>query len=140
MTKNFHERLESNTVELPKDRSVGLVFMGASLLAAVIYRRDESAVIACLVLAAAFGTLALLAPSALRPLNIVWFRLGMLLHKIVNPIVMGVLFYLVVTPFGILMRIGHDPLQARRTAGNKVTHWNARERAGVETGSMRNQF
>jgi hypothetical protein len=59
----------------------------------------------------AFVVVALVRPGLLGPLNRLWFKLGMLLHRIVSPVVMGVLFYLVITPFALVMRVlGKDQL------------------------------
>ena len=64
--------------------------------------------------AAAFLLVALLRPGLLSPLNRIWFSFGLLLHKIVTPVVMGILFFLTVTPTGIVMRLmGKDPLHRR---------------------------
>jgi hypothetical protein len=53
-------------------------------------------------------------PAALRPLNWLWFKFGLLLHAIVNPIVMGLVFYGAVLPTGLVMRaLGKDPLRLK---------------------------
>ena len=54
------------------------------------------------------------APALLRPLNLLWFRFSMLLHRVVNPIVMFTIFAVVFVPGGLLMRLWRDPLRARR--------------------------
>ena len=55
-----------------------------------------------------------LSPAALAPLNRVWTRFGLLLHRIVSPVVLGVMFFVVVTPMGLVMRaLGKDPLRLR---------------------------
>ena len=56
----------------------------------------------------------LTAPSILAPLNKLWLKLGLLLHRVVSPIVLGIMFFLVITPMGLLMRaLGKDPLRLR---------------------------
>jgi hypothetical protein len=66
-----------------------------------------------LALAAAFALAALTAPSLLRPLNRIWFKFGLVLHHIVNPIMMGAIFFLAVTPMAFVMRrLGKDPSAA----------------------------
>ena len=90
--------------------------------------------------AAAFLLAALLRPGLLAPLNRLWTRLGLLLHKIVNPLVMGLMFFLVITPMGIVMRMtGKDPMRLRRD-GAAATYWILREPPGPEPQSMKNQF
>ncbi|MGE4218629.1 MAG: SxtJ family membrane protein [Alphaproteobacteria bacterium] len=91
-------------------------------------------------LAAAFLLAALLRPGVLAPLNRLWTRFGLLLHKIVNPLVMGLMFFVVITPMGIVMRMaGKDPMRLRRD-GAASTYWIAREPPGPEPQSMKNQF
>ena len=90
--------------------------------------------------AAAFLLVALLRPGLLSPLNRIWFSFGLLLHKIVTPVVMGVLFFLTVTPTGIVMRLmGKDPLH-RRFDPTATTYWIERQPPGPEPQGMRNQF
>ena len=56
-------------------------------------------------------------PAVLKPLNWLWFKLGLLLHSVVNPIVMGLLFYTAVWPTGLVMRaMGKDLLRLKRRA------------------------
>jgi hypothetical protein len=93
-----------------------------------------------LVVAAAFLALALLWTAPLRPLNRAWLKLGLLLSKIVSPIVMMVLFYATVTPIGVLMRLsGKDPLRLRRDA-TATSYWIPREPPGPAPDSMKQQF
>lgn len=56
-------------------------------------------------IAAAFALVAGFSPKILRPLNFVWFKFGLLLHRVVSPIVMGAVFFLCILPIGILMRL-----------------------------------
>ena len=82
---------------------------------------------------------AAVAPAVLRPLSRVWQRIGLLLHHVVNPIVMGALFYLAVTPFGLVMRLLRKGLTRRlRPDPDARTYWVSR--AGSPPSSMINQF
>jgi hypothetical protein len=88
----------------------------------------------------AFGALALLVPQALFPLNYFWFRLGLLLHRVVNPVIIGAVFFLCVTPIGLIMRLlGKDVLALRRRA-DLQSYWIVRDPPGPEPGTMANQF
>ncbi len=79
-------------------------------------------------------------PIVLRPLNIVWFKFGMLLYKVVNPITMGMLFYFTVVPMGLVMRVmGKDPL-APKPDPALTSYWIERTPHGPEPQSMKNQF
>jgi hypothetical protein len=93
-----------------------------------------------LAIAAGFLAVALVRPSLLSPLNRLWFMFGLLLHKIVTPVIMGLIFFLTVTPTGLIMRLsGRDPLRLRRDPEAK-TYWIEREPPGPDPETMRNQF
>ena len=92
-------------------------------------------------LATAFALVAIsfLSPSILRPLNIVWMRFAILLSRIMNPIVMLMLFALAIIPAGLIMQLVRDPLRRRRTTGD--TYWLPVDtRARTTQSSMINQF
>ena len=83
--------------------------------------------------------LAILAPAALHTLNRVWFKLGLLLGKIVSPVVLGVIFFLVIAPLGVAMRLfGRDELKLK--ARNDATYWKTRLPPGPRADSFANQF
>jgi len=91
--------------------------------------------IACLFLA-----VALLAPWLLAPLNRIWFRFGLVLHHIVNPVVMGLVYYFAVVPMGLILKArGKDLLRLKRDP-EAPTYWIAREPPGPAPGSMSRQF
>lgn len=91
-------------------------------------------------IAGVFLALALGRPSLLAPLNRVWARLGLHLGKITNPLVTGLMFYLVVTPLGIVLRVlGKDPLRLRLEPGAK-SYWIERRPPGPAGDTMRHQF
>ena len=140
MAANFHEHFEE-AVERPSDRSTGLVFAAVSIVVAAIYYHHVTVVVVALALAVLFGGVSLLAPHLLRPLNIVWFSLGVRLSKILGPVVMAVLFLLVIVPFGYVMQLRYDPLRAK-IGPNPKSYWIDRDgpsKDGAAT-SMRNQF
>ena len=75
-------------------------------------------------------------PKVLTPLNNLWFKFGILLGKIVSPIVMSVIFFLVVTPIGIFMKIiGKDLLNLK--FNDKETYW---IKKNDPKSAMKNQF
>ena len=84
-----------------------------------------------------FFTVSFAAPRVLRPLNIVWFKFGMLLNKIVSPIVMFILFIVTIVPAGLLMRMRYDPMRSKRRP-DRETYWV--ERSDDVNSSMQNQF
>ncbi|WP_426527863.1 hypothetical protein [Bradyrhizobium sp. McL0615] len=91
-------------------------------------------------LAAIFLIITLLRPALLNPLNRIWLRFGLLLHRIVNPIIMALLFYATVLPTGLVMRaMGKDLLRLKREP-DAVSYWIARTPAGPAPETMKDQF
>ena len=137
-----HEPLQTHRAIVPgSNRAFGLVFAGAFLLAGLWpwVRYDAALRPWALALAAVFLVVSLFAPERLAPLNRLWFRLGLALHVVVSPLIMGLLFYGAVTPTGLIMRaFGKDILGLRRNDG--PTYWRDRDPPGPATGSMKNQF
>ncbi len=83
---------------------------------------------------------ALLRPDALDALNRAWMKLGLLLFKIVNPIVMGLIFFTTILPVGLIMRArGHDPLRLKRDPAAS-SYWIERQPPGPAPETMINQF
>ena len=80
------------------------------------------------------------APAALRPFNRLWTRFGLLLHRVVGPVALAILFFCVVTPTGLLMRLfGKDPLRLRRDP-DAASYWVMRTPPGPDADSLRHQF
>lgn len=112
-----HERISLHIAspETSSDRSFGLVFAAFFLAVALLpLLRKHDLRLWALELASVFLILALVAPKLLEPLNRLWTRFGMLLHKIVSPVALSVLYYGVVMPTGLLMQlVGKNPLRLR---------------------------
>ena len=127
---------------LPSERTFGFVFTGIFLLiAAYLWYHDAKPVTiqAFLVLAVAFLAFTLFMPIALRPLNKAWYKLGLLMGRVVSPIVLGILFFILITPIAIVMRLaGRDPLKLRKQ--NVQSHWIDRTPPGPESTSFKDQF
>jgi Saxitoxin biosynthesis operon protein SxtJ len=93
-----------------------------------------------LVLGALFCAVAFIAPRVLAPLNRAWFRFGLALHWIVNPLIMALLYYFAVVPMGLIVRLaGKDLLQLERNAAT-ASYWVRREPPGPAPASMSKQF
>ncbi len=127
-------------LQLPTNRSFGLVFCGFfALLALFPLLYGGSARLWSVVVSAAFGATALLFPSVLTPLNRLWMRFGALLHRIVSPVILALLFFVVITPFGLVMRLlRKDPLRLRFEPVQ--TYWIDRDPPGPSPESLNNQF
>ena len=122
---SIHGTLHDEEVVGPSDRSFGVVFTVVFTIVALLplWRGAPPRWWAAGV-AAVFAVLALVLPRALAPANRLWLRFGLLLHRVVNPIVMGAVFYLVVTPFGLVMRLRRSGINAmRRTDKTATTYW-----------------
>lgn len=139
MSGQLHEQFERPEHPLPSDRSTGLVFTAIALAVAFFWRSHTAVLTIAAGLALVLAAISLLQPSLLRPLNILWMRFAMLVSKIMNPIVMLILFAIAIVPAGLIMQLSRDPLRRRKGDGN--THWiatNASERAALS--NMKNQF
>jgi hypothetical protein len=136
MAKNFHEQFERPELPLPPDRSTGLVFAVVALIVAWFWRTDATVMQAALWIAGILTAVSFICPIVLRPLNIVWMRFALLLSKVMNPIVMFLLFLIAIVPAGLIMQIGYDPLRKKRK--NAASHWI--ERKPTPEASMKNQF
>jgi hypothetical protein len=123
------------------DRTFGLV-MAAALAAVTLLNGWHAGRLwpwtggmAALLLAAA-----LLRPSVLHPLNLIWLKFGLLLHKVVNPVVMALLFYGTVWPTGLVMRMmGKDLLRLKREP-DADSYWIERQPRGPSPETMKDQF
>jgi hypothetical protein len=135
MAKNFHEHYERPELPLPPDRSTGLVFAIVALVVAYFWRTDPMVLQVALWAAGILAAISFIVPIVLRPLNIVWMKFALLLSKVMNPIVMLLLFLIAIVPAGLLMQIGYDPL--RRKRGEGKTYWIERK---PDVSSMKNQF
>lgn len=139
---SFHETLHRDeVVRGSSDRAFGLVF---AVLFAVIgaFKLWHDSVLGWWWLGAsgAVAAVALTVPGLLAPANRVWLKFGLLLHRVVEPLVMGILFFAVVTPIGAAMRLaGKDPLRLKREPA-AATYWLEREPPGPQPDSIRNQF
>lgn len=135
----FHEPLVTGEIKPPSERSTGLVFAAVGVVVAVLFRHTQAVWITAVALAAFFLVASLAAPRILRPLNWAWFRLSLLLNRIVNPVVMLLMFAVVFVPMGLIMRLWRDPLVHRRKPGF-ASYWIARTPSTEAGHSMRNQF
>jgi hypothetical protein len=128
-------------VEMGSERNFGLVFAALFLVISLwplAHGNDPR--FWALSAGTGFLTLALALPEVLRPLNIAWFRLGLLIGRVMTPIVMAAIFLLTVVPVGLAMRAaGKDVLRLSRRPDLK-SYWITRDNPGPERGSMKRQF
>jgi len=93
-----------------------------------------------LAVAVVFVSAGYLFPIVLKPLNIVWFKIGMLMYKVVNPLTMAMLYVTTIIPIGLIMRaVGKDPLRLKMDR-SASSYWIERDPPGPEPESMKDQF
>lgn len=140
MSSHEDYRRES-AVKRSSDRAFGLTFAVVFALVALWPMLDGAAPRWwALAAAVGFTGLALAAPRLLAPFNRLWHGFGMLLGRLVNPLVMGLLFYFVVTPTGLILRsFGKDPLRLKRDP-DAASYWIERTPPGPAGGGMPRQF
>ena len=127
---------------LPTDRSFGLLFTFVSLaVSGYGYYKgwSELHLKAGLIAGSTLFLISLLLPILLRPFNLVWFWIGQILNKIVSPIVLGILFFGLLTPIAVISRLfGRDVLRLKKC--NIVSYWIDRSASESPSTSFENQF
>ena len=123
--------------ETGSNKSFGIVFFIVFLLIAVWPLIDgQSLRVWSLIVSLIFLVLGLLNSKLLNPLNLAWVKFGKILGKVVAPIVMGVIYFIIITPIGIFLRLtGKDILQTKFSKNN--SYWIKREK---NIGPMKKQF
>jgi hypothetical protein len=142
MRPQTHEHYSCDETATPgSNRSFGIVIALALLLVSLMnYRQNGNWWAWTGGLAALFLAAASLYPPILNPLNWIWFKFGLLLHQVVNPVVMGILFYVTVMPIGLIRRaMGKDALRLKRKPEDN-SYWIARMPRGPAPETMKDQF
>lgn len=127
---------------LPSNKKFGLLFSGI-FLAFTLYayvKHEASIIIGLLLLASAFFLVSsFFFQNLLGPLNKAWFLLGIGLGKVVSPIVLGIIFFGLITPIALLAKLtGRDELKLKRP--NKSTYWSEPIGSNSNADSFKNQF
>lgn len=123
------------------DRFFGLTFFVVFLIIALWPLLHSGAVsLPFFGIALGFLGISLVAPALLGPLNRLWLKFGALLHSITSPIILGIMFYLVILPIGLIMRLlGKDFLRLKFDRASS-SYWIRREPPGPEKTSLNRQF
>jgi len=124
-------------IKISSNRSFGIVFFIFFLIVSIFpLFKDENIRIWAVIVAIIFLILGLLNSSVLSPLNKIWFKFGILLGNFISPIIMGLVFFIVITPTAFLMRaFGKDLLNLKKN--NKKSYWI--EKSPIKS-EMKNQF
>ena len=129
--------MKNNKIKLGSNRSFGIVFFIVFLIIALYPLLNDNPIrLWSLIIGLIFLVLGLIKSNILTPLNILWMKFGMFLGVFISPIIMGIIFFLVVTPIGLIMRVfGKDLLNLKK---DKIqSYWLTKEKI---KSSMKNQF
>src|SRR3954470_20818630 len=142
MNQSTHEDfLREEKTGPGSDRSFGFVMTGAFAVLSLLNVWHVGRVWPWTgALAALFLAAALLRPTILNPFNRIWLKFGLLLHRIVNPIIMALLFFGTVLPTGLIARaMGKDLLRLKREP-DAASYWIVRAPPGPAPDTMKDQF
>jgi hypothetical protein len=141
MTQSTHESyVREEAVKPGSDRTFGLVMAAALLVVSLLNGWHNGRLWPwAITLAVLFGLIGWASPPTLRPLNVAWMKLGLLLHRVVNPIVMGLLFYGTILPTGLLMRVRGADLLRLKWEPQAKSYWIERA-PGLKPETMKDQF
>ena len=132
------KRVDSDKIKISSNRSFGLLFFVVFLIVSLWPLTYEGSIrIWSVIISAVFLILGLINSKLLTPLNVLWFKFGMILGAIISPIVMGIVFFLVVTPTGFILRIMGKDLLNKKYDKEKETYWIKRD---TSIGTMKRQF
>ena len=128
-------------VKTSSNRSFGFVFAAFFLIIALLPLRKHGDVrIWALAVSLTFLIVSLLWDKALSPLNKAWTKFGFLLHKITNPIILGIIFFFIFTPMAILIRLMGKAKLASWKDPTLNSYWTNRIPPGPSGESLKNQF
>jgi len=129
--------LNTKDIKISSNKSFGIVFAVVfSLIALWPLLKGNEIRLWSLIISIIFLTLGLLNSKILTPLNKLWFKLGLLLGNFIAPIIMGIIFFFVVTPTGIIMKLLRKDL-IKLKKNNDESYWI--EKKDIKS-SMKNQF
>lgn len=142
MRGSLHENFEANTADGPgSERSFAVVFAVVFAVIGLWPLTDGAAPRAwSLLVAAALLLAGYLAPALLAPFNRLWFRFGILLGRVVSPVVLALLFFATVLPTGLLMRLFRKDILRLRFDRQAKSYWIPRDPPGPPPESLRQQF
>ena len=123
--------------KIGSNRSFGIVFFVVFFVVALWPLISENNIkIWSLIISLIFLALGIINSSLLTPLNKLWFKFGILLGKFMSPVIMAIIFFIVVTPIGLIMRIFNKDLLKLKFNKDK-TYWITKDKIKSE---MKNQF
>ena len=125
-------------LKLPSNRSFGIVFFVFFLILALWPLLNNSEILKLpLILSITFLLLGVFNSKILTPLNKIWMKFGLLLGSIISPIVMGIIFFGIITPTGFILRIFKKDILMLKRNQNSHTYWIGKDNSNND---MNNQF
>ena len=129
--------MDNSNIKIGTNKSFGIVFFVFFLIVSIFpILNDGDIRVWSLIISLIFLILGILNSKILTPLNQIWFKFGILLGRFVSPVVMGIIFFAIVTPTSLIMRVLQKNLLNLKK-GNKKTYWI--ERSKIKS-KMKNQF
>jgi predicted membrane protein len=129
--------LDNSNIKIGTNKSFGIVFFVFFLIVSIFPLLNDGDIrVWSLIISLIFLILGILNSKILTPLNQIWFKFGILLGRFVSPVVMGIIFFAIVTPTSLIMRVLQKNLLNLKK-GNKKTYWI--ERSKIKS-KMKNQF
>ena len=124
-------------IKLPSNRNFGIVFSIVFLIIALWPLLSQNDIrIWSLIISGIFLVLGLINSKLLLPLNKIWFKFGIFLGNFIAPIVMGIIYFMVVTPTGLIMKmLGKDLLNLKKN--NENSYWIEKDNSN---NNLKNQF
>ena len=129
--------MDNSNIKIGTNKSFGIVFFVFFLIVSIFPLLNNGDIrVWSLIISLVFLILGILNSKILTPLNQIWFKFGILLGRFVSPVVMGIIFFAIVTPTSVIMRVLQKNLLNLKK-GNKKTYW--LERSKIKS-KMKNQF
>lgn len=133
--------MEINGIPLPSNKKFGLTFAVIFLLIAIFFMINLNQFISLIFLglSSLFIASAFILPKILYYPNLAWFYFGLLLGRVISPIILGIIFFIIITPVSIVSRLfGRDALFLKKV--DKVSYWIDRVPPGPGRETFNNQF
>ena len=134
----MHENINNSKVKQGSERSFGFVF--AIIFVAISFyliTKDKNIYWLTISISILFFLLAVFKPLLLKKPNILWFHFGKFLNSIISPLVMAIIFFIIVTPTGLIMRMLKKDILNKKFDKSKKNYWQASK---THLSSMKDQF
>ena len=134
----MHENINNTEVKQGSERSFGFVFAMIFLaISFYLIAKDKNSYFLTISISVTFFLLAVFKPFLLKKPNILWFHFGKFLNSIISPFVMTIIFFVIVTPTGLIMRMLKKDILNKKFDKSKKNYWHASK---THLSSMKDQF